>query len=410
MEDLHPSDPRIIGPYRILKRIGTGGMGVVFLVEDASDRQLALKLLRPELADDPGFRSRFRREVEAAQRVGGICNARYLDADLDSDQPYLVTEYIEGGSLLDYVTAHGPLVGDQLIGLAVGLAEALVAMNAVGVIHRDLKPSNVLMAPAGPKVVDFGISHAADGTALTQTGSIIGSPGWMSPEQALGHGTTPAIDVFSWGSTIAFASTGRSPFGEGRPEAVLYRVVHEAPDLEGLDPRLQGLTLGALQKEPARRPTAEQLLVELVKTAMAGQLPPGGSIAMTTAVLDKTWHEGSTRPVLPEPVHHQRWGWIAAAVFVVVVALIAVGVFALGHSPKTIASSGSSTTTNTTTTAPRPTTTDTSPIASKPPQRGGLSSPTALVSADLPVVACPTSYAIRARRDFNYAFPAGARV
>ena len=175
-------------------------MGVVYLAEEPSGRQVALKLLRSELADDPGFRARFRREVESAQRVGGICNARYLDADLDSEHPYLVTEYVEGGNLFDFVTNHGPLTGDQLVGLAVGLAEALVAMNSVGVIHRDLKPSNVLMAPTGPKVVDFGISHAADGTALTQTGSIVGSPGWMAPEQALGHGTTAAIDVFAWGA------------------------------------------------------------------------------------------------------------------------------------------------------------------------------------------------------------------
>ena len=190
MEDLQAADPRTIGPYRTLSRIGTGGMGVVFLVEDLSGGRFALKLLRPELADDAGFRSRFRREVEAAQSVGGVCNARYLDADLGSEHPYLVTEYVEGGNLLDFVAEHGPIVGDQLIGLAVGLAEALVAMDAAGVIHRDFKPSNVLMAPSGPKVVDFGVAHAADGTALTQTGFVVGSPGWMAPEQAIGSGTT----------------------------------------------------------------------------------------------------------------------------------------------------------------------------------------------------------------------------
>ena len=241
MADLQASDPERIGPYRLLSRIGVGGMGVVYLAIDSSGQRVALKLIRSELVDDVGFRGRFRREVEAAQRVGGICNARYIDADLDSDHPYLVTDYVEGGNLLDFVAVNGPLQGDQLIGLAVGLAEALVAMGGVGVIHRDLKPTNVLMSPSGPKVVDFGISHAADGTALTLTGSIVGSPGWMAPEQALGNGTTAAIDVFAWGATVAFASTGRSPFGEGRPDAVLYRVVHEAPDLEGLDPRLSRL-------------------------------------------------------------------------------------------------------------------------------------------------------------------------
>ena len=139
--------------------------------------------MRPELADDPAFRSRFRREVHAGQRVGGICTAKYLDADLESDHPYLVTEYVEGGNLADYVAANGPLSGEQLIGLAVGLAEAVVAMHASGVIHRDLKPTNVLMAASGPKVVDFGISHAADGTALTQTGMVVGSPSWMAPSR-----------------------------------------------------------------------------------------------------------------------------------------------------------------------------------------------------------------------------------
>ena len=177
---LRADDPRVIGPYQLLRRIGSGGMGVVYLAKDAEGDDVALKLIRPELADDLAFRSRFRREVEAGRLVGGICTAKYIDADLESEHPYLVTEYVEAGNLADHVASDGPLVDEQLIGLAVGLAEAIVAMHASGVIHRDLKPSNVLMAPSGPKVVDFGISHAADGTALTQTGVIVGSPSWMS--------------------------------------------------------------------------------------------------------------------------------------------------------------------------------------------------------------------------------------
>ena len=169
----------------------------MYLAEDQSGRRVALKLIRPELADDPAFRSRFRREVQAGQRVGGICTAKYLDADLESEHPYLVTEFVVGGNLADYVASHGPLTGEQLIGLAVGLAEAVVAMHASGVIHRDLKPTNVLMAASGPKVVDFGISHAMDATSVTQTGVIMGSPAWMAPEQALGTQTTSAADVFS---------------------------------------------------------------------------------------------------------------------------------------------------------------------------------------------------------------------
>ena len=220
MEDLHASDPRIFGPYRLLSRIGSGGMGVVFLVENGSGSRVALKLLRPELADDLVFRARFRREVEAGRRVGGVCTARYrgcrpgFGASLSGHR---VRRRRQPLRLRDGSTGRRP--GTELIGLAVGLAEALaVTMNSVGVIHRDLKPSNVLMAPTGPKVVDFGISHAADGTALPKPGGIIGSPGWMAPEQALGYAAaSPAIDVFSWGATVAYAATGRSPFGEGRP-------------------------------------------------------------------------------------------------------------------------------------------------------------------------------------------------
>ena len=223
-------------------------------------------------------------------------------------------------------------------------------MGAVGVIHRDLKPTNVLMSPTGPKVVDFGISHAADGTALTLTGAIVGSPGWMAPEQARGNSTTSAIDVFAWGATIAFASTGRSPFGEGRPDAILYRVVHEDPDLEGLDPRLGSSVTQALQKEPSARPSADHLLVDLVKTAMAGSLPPGGSIAMATVVLDRTWHQGlpgdtEVGPRSDEPNPRRGMAWLAVVAFILVAALIAGGVFALTHSDSKTSANGTPTTT-----------------------------------------------------------------
>ena len=392
--DLQASDPRTVGPYRTLRRIGTGGMGIVYLAQDTTGRQVALKVLRSELADDPGFRARFRREVESAQRVGGICNARYLDADLDSDHPYLVTEYVVGGNLFDFVTANGPLVGDQLIGLAVGLAEALLAMNAAGVIHRDLKPSNVLMAPTGPKVVDFGISSAADGTALTQTGSIVGSPGWMAPEQVLGNGTTAAIDIFAWGATVAYASTGRWPFGEGRPEAVLYRVVHEAPDLGGIDPRLLGPVSQALQKDPSRRPTADQLLVGLVRTAMAGSLPPGGSIAMTTAVLDRTWYRAGANPNQEKPTRHRRWGWAAVAASVVVAALVGAGIWAQSRDSPTQSNKSTSQSHHTGSSSATTTSTGTDATTSIPTSTVGQPSPTALVSATLPVISCPTSYGV----------------
>ena len=263
--ELQAGDPESVGPYRLRARIGAGGMGVVYLAADPSGREVALKLVREELAADAGFRARFGREVRAGQRVGGTYTAHTLAADVDSPRPYLVSEYVPGGNLADSVAAHGPLSGDTLIALAAGLAEALVAMDRVGVIHRDLKPSNVLIGESGPKIIDFGISLAADGTSLTRPGAVVGSPSWMAPEQAQGREVTAAVDVFSWGATIAFAATGRHPFGEGRPDAVIYRVVHEEPDLVGADPRLVPLVRWALTKDPARRPSPDILLHNVLK-------------------------------------------------------------------------------------------------------------------------------------------------
>jgi serine/threonine protein kinase len=402
MADLLASDPTEIGPYRLLGRIGTGGMGVVYLVVGPDGSQAALKLIRAELADDPAFRAWFRREVEAGQRVGGVCNAKYLAADLDAERPYLVTEYVAGGNLADFVATNGPLPGDQAVSLAVGLAEALVAMSSVGVIHRDLKPSNVLMGATGPKVVDFGIVHAADGTALTQTGLTVGSPSWMAPEQAIGQSGSAAIDVFSWGATVAFASTGRSPFGEGRPDAVLYRVVHEPPDLVGLDPRLEPLVRQALEKDPERRPTPDNLLLGLVRTAMAGVVPAGGADAMTTAVLDRTWHQGTPLvppPILPppavvpvgvgppapdeEPRDRRKLWWLGIAAFVLVAVLIAGGIALATKSDNKQTSSTTTTGVKpgvTTTAAPGTTTSTTVAPAA------------AAVSAQLSQVVCPTTY------------------
>jgi hypothetical protein len=405
MAELLPSDPTTIGPYRLLERIGTGGMGVVYLVVGPDGSQAALKLIRAELADDPAFRARFRREVEAGQRVGGVCNAKYLAADLDAERPYLVTEYVPGGNLADFVATNGPLPGDQAVSLAVGLSEALVAMSSVGVIHRDLKPSNVLMGATGPKVVDFGIVHAADGTALTQTGLTVGSPSWMAPEQAIGQSGSAATDVFSWGATVAFASTGRSPFGEGRPDAVLYSVVHEPPDLVGLDRRLEPLVRQSLEKDPARRPTPDDLLLGLVRTAMAGVVPVGGADAMTTAVLDRTWHQGAPLvppPILPppgvapggvgpsapdeEPGGRRKLWWLGVAAFVLVVALIAGGVALAGKSDDKQAGSTSTTGAKpgatATTAAPGTTTTSTT-------------SAPATVSAQLSQVVCTTTYGLQ---------------
>ena len=390
MNELHPGDPEHTGPYRLHARIGAGGMGVVYLASDASGREVALKLIREELAADHGFRARFAREVRAGQRVGGMCTAHYLDADLDSPRPYLVSEYVAGGNLADYVAEHGPLEGDRLMGLAVGLAEGLVAMGAAGVIHRDLKPTNVLMAERGPKIVDFGISVAADGTSLTQTGAVVGSPSWMAPEQAQGRDATAAVDVFSWGATIAFAATGRQPFGEGRPDAVIYRVVHEEPDLTGVDARVLPLVRSALAKDPARRPSPDDLLVGVVKSAIPGAAaqPDHVSESEATDIIERTW-------ALPPPRDRRITGRqiaLAAAAIVLIAAFVA-GALYVAHGKSNPPSQGAlagshhgshtttTTTASTTTGAPSSTTTT-------------GASPTADITASLPVVPCPTSYAV----------------
>ena len=382
MEDLRADDPQTIGPYRLIRRIGSGGMGVVYLAHDASGTEVALKLVRPELADDPTFRPRFRREVQAGQRVSGVCTAKYLDADLESDRPYLVTEYVAGGNLADYVAANGPLAGDQLVGLAVGLAEAIVAIHASGVIHRDLKPSNVLMAATGPKVVDFGISHAADGTSVTQSGVIVGSPAWMAPEQAQGRESTPAVDVFSWGATVAFAATGRSPFGEGRPEAIIYRVVHEEPDLGGVDTRIRSVVVEALRKEPLARPTSDQTLVSVVRSAMGGSTPPGDSDAMATVALDRTWKRPDPAPVLRARIGLRQVA-LAAAALVVIAAFIG-GVLYVAHGDKAAKKPGQASVLTKHHTAAT-TSTSTSTTTS-------TTNPSALISASLRLVTCPTTY------------------
>ena len=370
MEDLHPSDPAVVGRYRVVARIGTGGMGVVYLAETPAGARVALKLVRSDLAADPAFRSRFQAEVHAGQKVGGFYAARYLDADLFGDHPYLVTEYVEGDNLFDYVTGHGPLEGDQLVGLAVGLAEALVALRSADVIHLDLKPSNVVMAATGPKVVDFGISNGADnGTALAHRRTVMGSPGWMAPEQAAGCGETAAMDVFSWGATIAFAGTGRSPFGSGHRDAILYRVAQQAPDLVGLDPRLNPIVSQALEKYPALRPNADQLLLTLIKTTAPGAVLRGAPVALTTAVRVRSGQWPAPPDRFVEPSHRTRSVWLSVAVLIVVASLVGLG-FAFSRRSNSSNNAGAPTSTDalgTSTSVPHTTTTATTTDAPASP-------------------------------------------
>jgi hypothetical protein len=263
---LQADDPQRVGPYLLLGRLGSGGMGRVYLARSPGGRQVAVKVIWPQLAEDAAFRARFAREVSAARKVGGLFTAQVVDADLDSPLPWLVTAYVPGMSLAEAVEQQGPLPTATLLALAAGLAEGLSAIHTAGVIHRDLKPSNVLLAPDGPRIIDFGISSAADATSLTGTGLMIGSPGFMSPEQAEGMPVGPFSDIFSLAGVLVFAARGEGPFGSGDTAALLYRVVHGTPNLEQLPDRIRPLVSRCLSRSGPARPTAAEFLAELVAT------------------------------------------------------------------------------------------------------------------------------------------------
>jgi serine/threonine protein kinase len=263
VEGLRAGDPQSMGPYRLLGRLGAGGMGQVFLGRSAGGRLVAVKVIRPELAGEPGFRARFAREVAAARTVCGLFTAPVADADVQGPVPWLATAYVAGPSLADAVDAQGPLPVTSVLTLAAGLAEGLEAIHAAGLVHRDLKPSNVLLAEDGPRVIDFGISRAAEASVLTQTGTVMGSPGFMSPEQAQGRAVGPPSDVFSLGAVLTFAATGQGPFGTGATPALLYRVVHQQPDTAGLPKPIRPLVERCLAKDPGQRPATTALLAAL---------------------------------------------------------------------------------------------------------------------------------------------------
>ncbi|WP_446223654.1 protein kinase domain-containing protein [Nocardia sp. IBHARD005] len=276
MQPLDPNDPRRIGDYRLLGVLGAGGMGKVYLGRNPGGRTVAVKVIRPDLID-PEFRARFRREVAAAQRVGGAFTAPVLDADVDAEAPWLATGYVAGISLTDAVTQFGPFGEPALSALAHGLAEALVAVHAAGIVHRDLKPSNVMLAIDGPKVIDFGIARVIADSALTTTGKFLGSPGFMCPEQVSGETLSPACDVFALGGVLTFAAAGHGPFGTAEVMQMLWRIVYEEPRIEALPPALRPLVSSCLAKDPAARPTPQQVISELASIGAsdrAGWLPP----------------------------------------------------------------------------------------------------------------------------------------
>ncbi|MFI2379758.1 protein kinase [Streptomyces sp. NPDC018964] len=267
MMRLRREDPRVVGSFKLHRRLGAGGMGVVYLGSDKKGQRVALKVIRPDLAEDQEFRSRFAREVSAARRIRGGCTARLVAADLDADRPWFATQYVPGPSLHDKVADEGPLGAADVAAVGAALSEGLVAVHEAGVVHRDLKPSNILLSPKGPRIIDFGIAWATGASTLTHVGTAVGSPGFLAPEQVRGAAVTPATDVFSLGATLAYASMGDSPFGHGSSEVMLYRVVHEEAQLRGVPDALAPLVRACLAKNPEERPSTLQLSLRLKEIA-----------------------------------------------------------------------------------------------------------------------------------------------
>ncbi|REE98303.1 serine/threonine-protein kinase [Thermomonospora umbrina] len=260
-QPLRPEDPQEIGSYRLLGRLGGGGMGQVFLGRSPGGRPVAVKLVLPGLAADSDFRRRFAQEIDAARRVGGFHTAQLVDADPHSDPPWLVTAYVPGPSLQDAIETHGPLPERTVRALGAGLAEGLGAIHACGLVHRDLKPGNVILAEDGPRIIDFGIARAMGSTMMTAAGSVMGTPGFMSPEQAEGaQDLGPASDVFALGSVLTYAATGEGPFDAGSIASIVYRIIREDPDLGPVPASLRALVGACLAKDPAARPGIPDVL------------------------------------------------------------------------------------------------------------------------------------------------------
>ncbi len=252
--------PERLGPYRVVKRLGQGGMGVVYLATDATGQQVAVKALHPGMAQDENARRRLGREVETMHRVRSQYVAQVLGADLDGDTPYIVTRYVPGLTLDAVIAAGGAMSGQALARLAHGLGQALAAVHAAGVVHRDLKPGNVMISDGEPVVIDFGIAQLAETTRLTVTGMFMGTPGYLAPEVIEGKDSGPASDVHSWGATVAYAATGRPPFGSGTFEAIFFRIMQSQPDLGTLPVPLRSMVARALARDPARRPSAQEIV------------------------------------------------------------------------------------------------------------------------------------------------------
>ncbi|QFY08673.1 protein kinase [Nonomuraea phyllanthi] len=295
---LEPEDPPAIGPYELISRLGSGGMGVVYLAKAADGSRVALKAIRRDFTADPVYRARFHEEVSNARKVASFCTARVLDHGEDRGVLYLVTEYIDGISLEDHLIEHGALSPSVLHSAAVGVAAALTAIHAAGLVHRDLKPANVMLTLAGPRVIDFGLARSSHvDSRHTNAGMVMGTPGWIAPEQVFEGRTSPAGDVFAWGSLIAYAGLGGHPFGEGDAYVMAARARTAPPDLRGLPAPLDRLVAAAIHPDPARRPAARQLLLELVGAADE----PAAQLAATKH-LTNAWNP-SDFPLMPQPPH-----------------------------------------------------------------------------------------------------------
>ncbi|MEV6287151.1 serine/threonine-protein kinase [Kribbella sp. NPDC051770] len=289
--------PAVVGPFVVQGRLGSGAMGTVHLARSPGGRLVALKVVRPELADDPGFRARFAREVAAVRRVGGAYTAAVVDADPDAERPWLATEYLPGPTLQQAVDAQGPLQPDRLRYVAAGLAEALVAIHRAGVVHRDLKPSNILLTDNGPRVIDFGIARALEDVNLTATGIVVGTPGYLSPEQITGEPIGPASDLFSLGGVLVFAASGQGPFGRGPLSVMMARVVQGQAQIPPLPEEVAAVVRGCLERRPEHRPTPQQVL---------GMLSP--AVQLPTATIMQTVAPTRLLPAERPPTEPQPVG------------------------------------------------------------------------------------------------------
>ena len=425
--ELQPDDPGRIGPYRLRGVLGAGGMGRVFLGASVDGDQVAVKVIRADLAMDPEFRARFRREVTVARKVSSRFTAPLIGADADGPVPWLATAYVTGPSLADAVAQRGPLPTASVLELAAGLAEGVSAIHSAGVIHRDLKPSNVLLAQDGPRVIDFGISVAAETSPLTRTGLLIGSPGYMSPEQLEGREVGPSSDIFSLGAVLAFAATGEAPFGNGSAPTLAHRGVYRQVNLDHVPAEVRGLIDRCLAKDPGQRPTARDLMF----AAGAGAIPPterwvstplartftelpaaqGGSMTVTSARLSPVSQPAPGRPGrhqgrLRQRRQQRRPLAIASVVVGILAASAAGGIAVAGCTSQTVGvhSVSSSITSAPTTSAPStsPTaivapSTSTSATASATPTASATATPTAITTgiptASPTVTGTPTSTA-----------------